>query len=91
MEFKVKFVIIGLTCAHGGLRNIRRYASVYKKYARVVELVDTLALGASAFGREGSSPFARTIEKCNLVARLHFSFDEFSYRTRVMSCKFDTY
>ncbi len=28
--------------------------------ARVVELVDTLALGASAFGREGSSPFART-------------------------------
>ena len=30
------------------------------RYARVVELVDTLALGASAFGREGSSPFART-------------------------------
>ena len=29
-------------------------------YARVVELVDTLALGASAFGREGSSPFSRT-------------------------------
>ena len=28
--------------------------------ARVVELVDTLALGASAPGREGSSPFART-------------------------------
>ena len=31
-----------------------------QKYARVVELVDTLALGDSAFGREGSSPFART-------------------------------
>ena len=29
-------------------------------YARVVELVDTLALGASALGREGSSPFSRT-------------------------------
>ncbi len=32
-------------------------------YARVVELVDTLALGASAFGREGSSPFSRTKSK----------------------------
>lgn len=30
------------------------------QYARVVELVDTLALGASASGREGSSPFSRT-------------------------------
>jgi hypothetical protein len=29
--------------------------------ARVVELVDTLALGASALGREGSSPFSRTM------------------------------
>jgi tRNA G18 (ribose-2'-O)-methylase SpoU len=28
--------------------------------ARVVELVDTLALGASAFGRGGSSPLSRT-------------------------------
>ena len=28
----------------------------------MVELVDTLALGASAFGREGSSPFCRTRE-----------------------------
>jgi hypothetical protein len=28
--------------------------------AAVVELVDTLALGASASGREGSSPFCRT-------------------------------
>ena len=37
-----------------GLRELLRM------YARVVELVDTLALGASAFGREGSSPFART-------------------------------
>lgn len=26
-------------------------------------MVDTLALGASALGREGSSPFIRTIEK----------------------------
>ncbi len=32
------------------------------KYARVVELVDTLALGASAFGRGGSSPLSRTIK-----------------------------
>jgi hypothetical protein len=31
-----------------------------KLQARVVELVDTLALGASASGREGSSPFSRT-------------------------------
>lgn len=30
------------------------------QYARVVELVDTLALGASAFGRGGSSPLSRT-------------------------------
>jgi uncharacterized integral membrane protein len=33
---------------------------VTKTYARVVELVDTLALGASAFGRGGSSPLSRT-------------------------------
>lgn len=31
-----------------------------EEYARVVELVDTLALGASAFGRGGSSPLSRT-------------------------------
>lgn len=31
--------------------------------ADVVELVDTHALGACAFGREGSSPFIRTKEK----------------------------
>lgn len=35
-------------------------------YARVVELVDTLALGASASGREGSSPFSRTKENIRL-------------------------
>ena len=34
--------------------------NLYNMYARVVELVDTLALGASALGREGSSPFSRT-------------------------------
>ena len=33
---------------------------IYLQYADVVELVDTLALGASASGREGSSPFIRT-------------------------------
>ena len=32
-------------------------------YADVVELVDTLALGASAARREGSSPFIRTISE----------------------------
>ena len=32
----------------------------YNYRADVVELVDTLALGASALGREGSSPFIRT-------------------------------
>ena len=32
------------------------------RYARVVELVDTLVLGTSAARREGSSPFSRTIE-----------------------------
>ena len=39
-----------------------KFAIVYSvtEYADVVELVDTLALGASAFGREGSSPFIRT-------------------------------
>ena len=40
------------------------------RYARVVELVDTLALGASAFGREGSSPFSRTKVKDPLVTGL---------------------
>ena len=34
-----------------------------KQYADVVELVDTRALGARALGREGSSPFIRTIVK----------------------------
>ena len=34
-----------------------------KLFARVVDLVDTLALGASAFGRGGSSPLSRTKEK----------------------------
>ena len=29
-------------------------------HAAVAELVDALALGAGAFGREGSSPFCRT-------------------------------
>ena len=35
----------------------------YQIFARVVELVDTLALGASAFGRGGSSPLSRTKHK----------------------------
>ena len=34
----------------------------YIIFARVVELVDTLALGASAFGRGGSSPLICTID-----------------------------
>ena len=38
------------------------FAILSNKYARVVELVDTLALGASASGREGSSPFSRTMK-----------------------------
>ena len=37
-------------------------------YADVVELVDTLALGASAARREGSSPFIRTKIKTRLIA-----------------------
>ncbi len=40
-------------------------------HADVVELVDTLALGASASGREGSSPFIRT--KANAQV-LHLGF-----------------
>jgi hypothetical protein len=36
------------------------YSASTKSNARVVELVDTLALGASAFGRGGSSPLSRT-------------------------------
>lgn len=43
--------------------------------ARVVELVDTLALGASALGREGSSPFARTKSKSR-SAGLLFDLDK---------------
>ena len=39
-------------------------------YARVVELVDTLALGASIVRCGGSSPLSRTIEK----RRFHPSF-----------------
>ena len=38
-------------------------------YADVVELVDTLALGASAARREGSSPFIRTKVKDQVFAR----------------------
>ena len=37
-------------------------------YADVVELVDTLALGASAARREGSSPFIRTKVKDQVFA-----------------------
>lgn len=36
----------------------------------MVELVDTLALGASAFGREGSSPFSRTSLEATVNAAL---------------------
>ena len=39
-------------------------------YADVVELVDTLALGASASGREGSSPFSRTKSERRSAGRL---------------------
>ena len=39
-------------------------------YADVVELVDTLALGASAARREGSSPFIRTNAKRLATASL---------------------
>lgn len=42
------------------------------KYARVVELVDTLALGASASGREGSSPFSRTKEIRQVILSYFF-------------------
>lgn len=38
-------------------------------HADVVELVDTLALGASASGREGSSPFIRTNENTGPCGR----------------------
>ena len=40
--------------------------------ARVVELVDTLALGASASGREGSSPFSRTKQRIDLMVGFLF-------------------
>lgn len=42
-------------------------------YARVVELVDTLALGASASGREGSSPFSRTNRMTGRYDRFFYS------------------
>lgn len=42
------------------------------RYARVVELVDTLVLGTSAARREGSSPFSRT--KINAPRLLGFLY-----------------
>jgi hypothetical protein len=60
---KISISVIIRLNAHVVDLSMSRHASVAKIYARVVELVDTLALGASAFGREGSSPFARTKSK----------------------------
>ena len=42
----------------------------------MVELVDTLALGASASGREGSSPFSRTKEKRDQLVSFFFGLLE---------------
>ena len=42
------------------VRRIMRWSKPPVHRADVVELVDTLALGASAARREGSSPFIRT-------------------------------
>jgi hypothetical protein len=44
--------------------------TITPRRARVVELVDTLALGASAARREGSSPFSRTNIKSLAVVGL---------------------
>ena len=41
-------------------------------FAGVVKLVDTLDLGSSASRCEGSSPFARTKKKLQLVLRLFY-------------------
>ncbi len=52
------------TCASGGCVKRKLFVDTlreFKNYARVVELVDTHALGACAARREGSSPFSRTI------------------------------
>lgn len=41
-----------------------------------MELVDTLALGASAVRREGSSPFIRTIEKRRFHPSFFYDFED---------------
>ena len=42
-------------------QNDAAVAQVPRRDARVAELVDAPDLGSGAFGREGSTPFARTI------------------------------
>ncbi len=56
-----------------------RHASVKCTYARVVELVDTLALGASAFGRGGSSPLSRTKQRIDLMVGFLFGTPELEH------------
>ena len=46
-------------------------------YADVVELVDTLALGASAARREGSSPFIRTKDRADPSGRFCLWYDQY--------------
>ncbi len=46
-----------------------KITSVIHHSGRVVELVDTLALGASGATREGSSPFSPTIAKLGFADR----------------------
>ena len=59
-------------------------------HADVVELVDTLALGASASGREGSSPFIRTIIKTRPFGRVFIMVLFGDFKPPPQACKVRT-
>jgi hypothetical protein len=69
-------IVIG-TCTSGGSYETKVLVDTLRalSYARVVELVDTHALGACAFGREGSSPFSRTKENTGRLAGIFFGIE----------------
>ena len=56
-------------------------------YADVVELVDTLALGASAARREGSSPFIRTKVKDQAIPGLLLWWSFTNWREPISSVR----
>lgn len=66
----IVLIIIAQAACYLPLFILGSFCYSYKAYADVVELVDTHALGACAFGREGSSPFIRTKEIADQYDRL---------------------